>query len=383
MLQSGIIQFFTVLSILTRLIYCNPTNFLTDIAVHTNFKNFKFFKKRTLIKEISIMRAVITGVSHFVPTQKLTNKDLEKMVETNDEWIVSRTGIKERRILGKDKGTSYMCVKAANKLLKQTNTEADELDLIIVATSTPDMPVPPTATFVQKELNASKCWGFDINAACSGFIYALATGSQFIETGKHKKVMVIGADKMSSILNYGDRNTCLLFGDGGGAVLLEASDEDDLGVEDFIFHIDGSGIKYLNVPAGGSLMPASYETVDKKKHCVYQEGKKIFKYAVNEMADISIEVLSKNELKNKDIKLLIPHQANRRIINAVSKKIGLSDDQVVINIEKYGNTTAGTIPIAMSEAYQKKMMSKGDWILISTFGAGFTSGSLLLKWAVD
>jgi 3-oxoacyl-[acyl-carrier-protein] synthase-3 len=329
------------------------------------------------------MRAIITGVGHFVPTQKLTNKDLENMVETNNEWIVSRTGIKERRVLGKDKGTSYMAVRAAKKVLEQTNTAADDLDLIIVATSTPDMLMPPTAAFVQSKLNASKCWGFDINAACSGFVYALATASKFIETGTHKKVMVIGADKMSSVINYEDRNTCILFGDGGGAVLLEASDEDDLGVEDFIFHMDGSGIKYLNVPAGGSLMPASHETVDNKKHCICQEGKKIFKYAVTEMADISLKIMKKNNLKNKDIKLLIPHQANRRIIDAVSRKIGLGDDQVAINIEKYGNTTAGTIPIAMSEAYQKRMMSKGDWIIISTFGAGFTSGSLLLKWAID
>ena len=329
------------------------------------------------------MRAIITGVGHFVPTRKLTNKDLEQMVETSDEWIVSRTGIKERRILEKDKGTSYMAVKAAKKVLKQTNTAPDELDLILVATSTPDMLVPSTASFVQSKLNATKCWGFDINAACSGFVYALATGSKFIETGKHKKVMVIGVDKMSSILNYEDRNTCLLFGDGGGAALLEPSDEDDLGMEDFIFHIDGSGIKYLNVPAGGSLMPASHETVDKKMHYVYQAGKKIFKYAVTEMSDISIKIMKKNNLKNKDIKLLIPHQANRRIIDAVSKKIGFRDDQVMINIEKYGNTTAGTIPIAMSEAYQKGRMSKGDWIIISTFGAGFTSGTLLLKWAID
>ena len=329
------------------------------------------------------MRAIITGVGHFVPTRKLTNKDLEQMVETTDEWIVSRTGIKERRILGKDKGTSYMAVRAAKKVLKQTNTAPDELDLILVATSTPDMLVPSTASFVQSKLNATKCWGFDINAACSGFVYALATGSKFIETGKHKKVMVIGVDKMSSILNYEDRNTCLIFGDGGGAALLEPSDEDDLGVEDFIFHIDGSGIKYLNVPAGGSLMPASHETVDKKMHYVYQAGKKIFKYAVTEMSNISIKIMKKNNLKNKDIKLLIPHQANRRIIDAVSKKIGFRDDQVMINIEKYGNTTAGTIPIAMSEAYQKGRMSKGDWIIISTFGAGFTSGTLLLKWAID
>ena len=334
------------------------------------------------------MRAIITGVGHYVPDNILTNQDLEKMVDTNDEWIISRTGIKERRILDKDKGTSYIAVKAAQMVLEQTNTAADELDLIIVATSTPDMLVPPTAAFVQHELNATNCWGFDINAACAGFIYALATASQFIETGKHNKVMVIGADKMSAIINYEDRDTCLIFGDGGGAVLLEPFNEDEpgedeLGVEDYIFRLDGSGAKYLNMPAGCSLFPASHETVDKKMHYVFQDGKKIFKFAVTEMSDVSIKIMEKNRLTGKDIKLLIPHQANLRIINAVAKKMGLTHDQVMINIEKYGNTTAGTIPIAMSEAYQKKMMSKGDWIVISTFGAGFTSGSLLLKWALD
>jgi len=334
------------------------------------------------------MRAIITGVGHYVPDNILTNQDLEKMVDTNDEWIVSRTGIKERRILDKDKGTSYIAVKAAESVLEQTNTAADELDLIIVATSTPDMLVPSTAAFVQNELNATNCWGFDINAACAGFIYALATAAQFIETGKHNKVMIIGADKMSAIINYEDRNTCLIFGDGGGAVLLEPSNEnepgeDKLGVEDYIFRLEGSGAKYLNMPAGGSLFPASHETVDKKMHYVFQDGKRIFKYAVTEMSDVSIKIMEKNRLTGKDIKLLIPHQANLRIINAVAKKMGLTHDQVMINIEKYGNTTAGTIPIAMSEAYEKKMMSKGDWIIISTFGAGFTSGSLLLKWALD
>ncbi|MBW2569684.1 MAG: ketoacyl-ACP synthase III [Deltaproteobacteria bacterium] len=329
------------------------------------------------------MRAIITGVGHYVPDNILTNQDLEKMVDTNDEWIVSRTGIKERRILDKDKGTSYIAVKAAESVLEQTNTAADELDLILVATSTPDMLVPATAAFVQKKLKATNCWGFDINAACCGFIYALATASQFIETGKHNKIMVIGVDKMSAIINYEDRNTCLIFGDGGGAVLLESSNEDELGIEDYIFHLDGSGAEYLNLPAGGSLFPTSHETVDKKMHYLFQNGKRIFKYAVTEMSDVSIKIMEKNKLTGKDIKLLIPHQANLRIIDAVAKKMGLTHNQVMINIEKYGNTTAGTIPIAMSEAYQKKRMSNGDWIIISSFGAGFTSGSLLLKWALD
>ncbi len=329
------------------------------------------------------MRAIITGIGHYVPDNILTNQELEKMVDTNDEWIVSRTGIKERRILGKDKGTSYMAVKAAEMVLEQTNTAADELDLILVATSTPDMLIPATAAFVQKKLNATNCWGFDINAACCGFVYALATASQFIETGKHNKIMVIGVDKMSAIINYKDRNTCIIFGDGGGAALLESSNEDELGVEDYIFRLDGSGANLLNVQAGGSLFPASHETVDKKMHYIFQDGKKIFKYAVTAMSDVSIKIMEKNRLTGKDIKLLIPHQANLRIIDAVAKKMGLTRDKVMINIEKYGNTTAGTIPIAMSEAYQKNMMSKGDWIIISSFGAGFTSGSLLLKWALD
>lgn len=329
------------------------------------------------------MRAIITGIGHYVPDNILTNQELEKMVDTNDEWIVSRTGIKERRILGKDKGTSYMAVKAAEMVLEQTNTAADELDLILVATSTPDMLIPATAAFVQKKLNATNCWGFDINAACCGFVYALATASQFIETGKHNKIMVIGVDKMSAIINYKDRNTCIIFGDGGGAALLESSNEDELGVEDYIFRLDGSGTNLLNVQAGGSLFPASHETVDKKMHYIFQDGKKIFKYAVTAMSDVSIKIMEKNRLTGKDIKLLIPHQANLRIIDAVAKKMGLTRDKVMINIEKHGNTTAGTIPIAMSEAYQKNMMSKGDWIIISSFGAGFTSGSLLLKWALD
>ncbi len=329
------------------------------------------------------MRAVITGVGHFVPDRKLANKELEQMVDTNDEWITARTGIKERGILEKDKGTSYMAVKAAEMVLEQTRVSPDELDLIIVATVTPDMPVPGTAPFVQKELGASNCWGFDLNAGCTGFLYALATGSQFIETGKHKKVMVIGADKMSSIINYKDRNTCIIFGDAAGAVLLEPSEEGDLGIADFDLRLDGSGAKYLYVTAGGSVQPANHETVEKKMHCIYQDGKTVFKHAVIGMSDVSARLIEKNKLQSKDIKLLIPHQANVRIIDAVSKKINLEQDQVVVNIEKYGNTTAATIPLAMSEAYQEKKMSKGDCIIMTAFGAGFTWGSLLLKWAMD
>ncbi len=328
------------------------------------------------------MRAIITGAGHFVPEQRLTNADLEQMVETDDEWITSRTGIKERRILEKGKGVSCMAAKAAQMILDENRLSADELDLIIVATSTPDMMLPSTASLVQEKLKAANCWGFDLNAGCAGFIYALATGSQFIETGRYRKVMLIGADKMSSIINYEDRNTCIIFGDGAGAVLLEPSEDESLGIRDFILRMDGSGHQYLNVPAGGSLLPASHETVEKKMHCVFQDGKTVFKNAVTGMAEVSAKLLERNNLRAESIKLLIPHQANIRIIDSVAKKLGLEPEQVIVNLQKYGNTTAGTIPLAMSEAYHKKMMTRGDRILVSAFGAGFAWGSLLLVWAV-
>ena len=333
------------------------------------------------------MRAIIAGVGHFAPENKLTNKDLEQMVDTNDEWITTRTGIKERRILGKGKWTSFMAVKAAEMVLSKRNISADELDLIIVATVTPDMPVPSTAALVQKELKTSNCWGFDLNGGCTGFVYALSVASQFVESGKHQKVMVIGADKMSAIIDYEDRNTCVLFGDAAGAVLIEPSNDnlanDNLGIRDFILHMDGSGYKSLYVNAGGSLEPASQETVSKKKHFVYQDGKAVFKRAVKDMADFSIQIMEKNNLTGKDIRFLIPHQANFRIIDAVAKKMNLDEDHVVVNIGKYGNTTAATIPLAMSEAYQDGLIKKGNWIVISAFGAGYTWGSCLIKWAMD
>ena len=333
------------------------------------------------------MRAIISGVGHFVPEDKLTNKDLEQIVDTNDEWITTRTGIKERRILEKGKGTSFMAVKAAEMVLSKRNISADELDLIIVATVTPDMPVPSTAALVQKELKTSNCWGFDLNGGCTGFVYALSVASQFVESGKHQKVMVIGADKMSAIIDYEDRNTCVLFGDAAGAVLIEPSNDnlanDNLGIRDFILHMDGSGYKSLYVNAGGSLEPASQETVIKRKHFVYQDGKAVFKRAVKDMADVSIQIMEKNNLTGKDIRFLIPHQANFRIIDAVAKKMNLDEDHVVVNIGKYGNTTAATIPLAMSEAYQDGLIKKGNWIVISAFGAGYTWGSCLIKWAID
>ncbi len=328
------------------------------------------------------MKAIITGIGHYVPENKLTNYDLEKMVDTNDEWIKTRTGIKERRILEKDLGTSYMAAKAAKSVLKKTNVSPDELDVIILATITPDMMFPNTASLVQKEIGAGNCWGFDLSAGCSGFVYAMATGAQFIESRRYKKIMVIGADKMSAIVDYDDRNTCVLFGDGAGAVLLEPSEDEQLGIMDFSLHIDGEGADFLYMPAGGSLMPASHETVNKKLHFLYQDGKTVFKHAVTRMAGISASLLERNRLNNEDIKAFIPHQANLRIIEAVARKINLNTDQVVINIEKYGNTTAATIPLAMSEAHENKMFRQGDWVVIASFGAGYTSGSLLLKWAI-
>ena len=329
------------------------------------------------------MRAIITGVGHYTPEQRLTNSDLEKTLDTDDEWITTRTGIKERRILDKDKGTSYMAVKAAEAVLEQSGVSAEDIELIIVATTTPDMFFPSTASIVQNSLKAGNCWGYDLVSGCSGFMFALATASQFIETGKHKKILVIGSDKMSSIIDYSDRNTCILFGDGAGAILLEPSNEDGLGIEDFMFHTDGSGGEYLLMPAGGSLFPATHETVEKKMHYLVQDGKTIFKYAVKEMAGSSKKLIEKNNLTHEDVSLLIPHQANQRIIDSVVNKLNLKKDQVVVNIEKYGNTTAGTIPIAMSEAYREGRMKKGDQILISAFGTGFSWGSLLFKWAID
>lgn len=329
------------------------------------------------------MRAIISAVGHYVPDQRLTNADLERMVNTNDEWITSRTGIKERRILAKHHGTSVMAVAAAQATLIQRGITADELDLIIVATVTPDQFVPTAAALVQHAIGANHCWGYDVNGGCSGFLCALATGSQFISSGAHRKVMVIGADKMSAITDYEDRNTCILFGDAAGAVLLEPSPDDRLGIEDFILHVDGAGREYLYIHGGGSLRPASHETVAQKMHYVYQDGRTVFKHAVIGMADVSAKLLVRNRLTGKDIKLLIPHQANFRIIDAVAKKLALDPEQVVVNIDRYGNTTAATIPLAMSEAYQDGRMQKGDRIVLSAFGAGFTWGSLLLKWALD
>lgn len=327
------------------------------------------------------IQAAITGVHGYVPEDVLTNKDLESMVDTNDEWITSRTGIKERHILkGKDQGTSVIAVEAVNGLLKKTNTKAEEIDLIICATTTPDMVFPATANVIADKIGASNAFGYDLQAACSGFIYALTTGSQFIETGKYKKVVVIGADKMSSIVDYTDRTTCIIFGDGGGAVMLEPTD-DDYGIKDSIMKSDGSGEPYLHMKAGGSRRPATEETVRNREHFAYQEGSMVFKFAVKNMADVAAEVMERNGLTGDDIAYLVPHQANKRIIDATANRMGVSEEKVMLNIQNYGNTTSGTIPLCLFD-YEHKL-KKGDNLILAAFGGGFTWGAIWLKWAYD
>jgi 3-oxoacyl-[acyl-carrier-protein] synthase III len=326
------------------------------------------------------IRTAITSVGHYVPENVLTNSDLEKIVQTKDDWIVSRTGIKERRILT-GKPVSFMAIKAAEMCLKRRGITADEIDLIIVGTVTPDMLFPATACIIQEKLGASNAWGFDILGACSGFIFSLTTGAQFIESGKHKKVLVIGADKMSSIANYRDRNTCILFGDGGGAVLLEPAEDDEHCITDSIMHTDGRGGKHLHMLGGGSLNPSSHETVENNWHFVYQEGKAVFKDAVVGMADISYEIMKKNNLKPEDVSYLVPHQANMRIITACADRMGISMDKVMVNIHKYGNTTSATIPLCLSEYWEEGKIKKGDNLILASFGAGYTWGSILVKWA--
>lgn len=326
-------------------------------------------------------KAAITAVQGYVPEDLLTNADLEKMVDTTDEWIRSRTGIYERHILkGEGKGTSDMAVEAVNGLLKKRGITADEIDLLICATVTPDMVFPATANIICDKVGAKNAWGYDIGAACSGFIYALATGSKFIETGACKKVVVVGGDKMSSIVDYTDRTTCVIFGDGAGAVLLEPSEE-GVGILDSILRSDGSGRVHLHQKAGGSVRPASMETVANKEHFVYQEGQPVFKAAVTSMADVSAEIMEKNGLSSDDVQWLVPHQANLRIIDATARRMGLTDEKVMINIQRYGNTTSGTIPLCLWE--WEPRLKKGDNIILSAFGGGFTWGAIYLKWAYD
>lgn len=328
-----------------------------------------------------MIRAAITAVGGHVPDFIMTNDDLAKIVDTNDEWITSRTGIKERHILNEPgKATSDMMVIAIQELLRKRGIGAEELDMIIVGTITGDYIFPSTSNVICDKIGAKNAWGFDLSAACSGFIYALATGSQFIETGKYKKVVVVGVDKMSAILNYEDRATCVIFGDGGGAVLLEPS-EDDCGIQDFILKADGAGRNYLYQEAGGSLNPPTHETIDKKMHYVHQEGQTVFKHAVVNMAEVSAEIMEKNKLSSDDVTWLLPHQANKRICEATANRMGLDSSKMLMNIERYGNTTAGTIPLLLWD-YEKKF-KKGDNIIISAFGGGFTWGAIWVKWAYD
>ena len=330
---------------------------------------------------MSRIQAAITGVHGYVPEGILTNKDLESMVDTNDEWITSRTGIKERHILkGKDQGTSVIAVKALEGLLEKTNTHPEEIDLIICATVTPDMVFPATANIIADKVGAINAFGYDLQAACSGFVYALATGSQFIETGKYKKVVVIGADKMSSIVDYTDRTTCIIFGDGGGALMLEPTEE-DYGVKDSILKSDGSGEPYLHIKAGGSRRPATEETVKNREHFAFQEGSKVFKFAVKNMADVAAEVMKKNNLADNDIAYLVPHQANKRIIDATARRMEVGDEKVMLNIQRYGNTTSGTIPLCLHD--YEHQLKKGDNLILAAFGGGFTWGAIWVKWAYD
>lgn len=327
------------------------------------------------------IQAAITGVHGYVPEDVITNKDLEKMVDTNDEWITSRTGIKRRHILkGENQGTSVMAVKAVEGLLKKTNTKAEDIDLVICATTTPDMVFPATANIISNQIGAVNAFGYDIQAACSGFLYALATGSQFIETGKYKKVVVIGADKMSSIVDYTDRATCIIFGDGAGAVMLEPTEE-DFGIKDSVLKSDGSGEPFLHMKAGGSRRPASEETVKNREHFAYQEGSTVFKFAVKNMADVAAQVMERNNLTSEDVAYLVPHQANKRIIDATANRMGVSDEKVMLNIEEYGNTTSGTIPLCLFD-YESKL-KKGDNLILAAFGGGFTWGAIWVKWAYD
>jgi len=325
------------------------------------------------------MRATITTTAHYVPEQILTNVDIEKLVETSDEWIQDRTGIKQRHIVSDEEASSDLSTHVAKSLLEKRGIKPEEIDIIIVGTVTPDHLTPSTAAIVQNNINATNAWAFDLSAACSGFLYGLETGSKFIESGKYKKVMVIGVDTMSSILDFKDRETCIIFGDGAGGVILEASKSND-GIISSILKTDGAGASSLNVYAGGSRKPASKETIAKREHFIRQDGKKVFKFAVKRMADVSKEVLTKNGLNGSDLKLFIPHQANKRIIDATGERCGIPKDRVLINIDKYANTTAGTIPIALNEAVENNLINNGDYILLSAFGSGFTWGSILIKW---
>jgi len=328
-----------------------------------------------------LVRAKISALGTYVPPRVLTNADMEKMVETSDEWLMTRTGIRERHIVEKGVATSDLAVEAAKRALAQRGILPTDLEAIIVGTVTPDMFFPSTACLVQNKLGAKGVWGFDLSAACSAFVYALQAGAQFIATGAHKKVMVIGADVMSSILDYTDRATCVLFGDGAGAVILEPAEDDSLGIIDFVHEIDGSGGCSLYMPGGGSLNPSTHETVNKKMHYVHQDGGAVFKFAVRKQLEVCEKLLERNGFKVSDIDAFIPHQANKRIITATAERMGLPEEKVIINIDRFGNTTAGTIPLAMNTAIEEGKLKKGSLVLLASVGAGFTVGATLLRWA--
>ena len=337
--------------------------------------------QRDATQRVAAQRVKISALGTYVPPRVLTNADLEKMVETSDEWIMSRTGIRERHIVDKGVATSDLAAEAARNALAERGLAATDIEVIIVATVTPDMFFPSTACLVQHKLGAKGAWGFDLSAACSAFVYALQTGAQFVATGAHKRVLVIGADVMSSVLDYSDRATCILFGDGAGAVILEAAEDDSLGLIDFIHEVDGSGGCSLFMPGGGSLHPSTHETVEQKMHYVHQDGQAVFKYAVRKMAELCEKILQRNGVKGSDIAAFIPHQANQRIITATAERLSLRPESVIVNIDRYGNTTAGTIPLAMETARQEGKLKKGDLVLLASVGAGFTAGATLLRWA--
>ncbi len=325
--------------------------------------------------------AAITAVGAYVPEDVLTNKMLEEMVETNDEWITSRTGIKERRILkDPNKGTSYLGIKASENLIEKSGINPLEIDLVIFATATPDMPVASTAAYTASQIGATNAFSYDLQAACSSFLYGMSTAAAYIESGRYKKILLIGADKMSSIINYKDRATCIIFGDGGGAVLFEPNEE-GLGLQDEILRTDGIGRNFLKIDAGGSLLPASEETLKNKQHYVYQDGKTVFKFAVSNMADVSEQIMLKNNLSGDDVNWLVPHQANKRIVDATAKRMNLDANKVLMNIERYGNTTSATLPLLLSDFEQQ--LKKGDNVIFAAFGGGFTWGSIYLKWAYN
>ncbi len=328
----------------------------------------------------NLVRAKISALGTYVPPRLLTNADLEKMVDTNDQWIMERTGIKQRHIVDKGVATSHLATEASNRALAERGISGSDIEAIFLGTVTPDMSFPATACLVQHNIGAKDAWGYDISAACSGFVYALQTGVKFVESGAHKRVLVIGADTMSSIIDYTDRATCVIFGDGAGAVIVEPATDDNYCI-DFTHEVDGSGGCYLNMPGGGSLHPATHETVDKKMHFVHQDGAQVFKYAVRKMAEASERLLQRNGFTGDDVKLFVPHQANRRIIMSAAERLGLKEDRIIINIGEFGNTTAGTIPLALDSARQQGRLKKGDLILIASVGAGFTVGATLLRWA--